>query len=339
MEPILSRHDRDRFEVFCYADVSHPDDVTARLRALPVTWRDLAGIGHEAAAELVRADGIDILVDLGGHTRRSRLLVLARRPAPVQVTYLGYPNTTGLTQMDYRLTDAAADPPGESDSLHTEKLVRLPNGFLCYCPPADAPAPSRSRDSGIVFASFNNMAKVTPEAISVWARILASVPGSRLLLKNRALGDRQVARVIAEVFSRCGLDINRLELRAPAAATADHLAVYNEVDIALDTFPYNGTTTTCEALWMGVPVVTWTGDTHAARVGTSIFRRIGLPELVGTSPEEYVRIAVELAGDRVRLKALRTGMRERMEASPLLSAQRITADIEAAYQGMTAASR
>jgi protein O-GlcNAc transferase len=334
IEPILKSHDRAKFEVYCYADVSQADDVTARLRGLPVVWREITALGHDAAAQMIRGDKIDILVDLAGHTRRGRLLMFARRPAPVQVTYLGYPNTTGLTAMDYRLTDAYADPPGESDQLHTEKLIRLAGGFLCYCPPADSP-PVGTRQAGtITFGSFNNMAKLTSEAIALWSKILAAVPGSRLLLKNQSLGDPQVAQRLAEAFAREGVEKSRLELRPPAAQTADHLRVYGEVDIALDTFPYNGTTTTCEALWMGVPVITLAGDTHAGRVGASLLHQVGLAELIGKSAEEYAALAVGLAGDAGRLESLRAGMRDRLRQSPLLDARRITAEIESAYQSM-----
>jgi protein O-GlcNAc transferase len=334
IEPILKAHDRGKVEVFCYSDVSRADDVTARLRSLPVAWREITALGHDAAAQRIRDDKIDVLVDLAGHTRRGRLLMFARRPAPVQVTYLGYPNTTGLAAMDYRLTDAYADPPGESDEFHTEKLVRLPGGFLCYRPPADSPPVSKRQAGTFTFGSFNNMAKLTSHAISLWSKILAAVAGSRLLLKNQSLGDPLVAQRIAEAFGRQGVERNRLELRPPAVETADHLRVYDEVDIALDTFPYNGTTTTCEGLWMGVPVVTLAGDTHAGRVGASLLHQVGLAELIGNSPEEYVRLAVELAGDPSRREILRAGMRDRLRASSLLNAERIAAEIESAYTSM-----
>jgi predicted O-linked N-acetylglucosamine transferase (SPINDLY family) len=338
IEPILAGHDRGRFEIFCYSDVLKPDETTARLQALPVNWRPITGIGQDRAAEIITNDEIDILVDLGGHTKRNRMLLFARKPSPIQATYLGYPNTTGLSQMDYRFTDAYADPAGESDRWHTEKLIRLPHGFLCYHAPPDdlviATASRAQENRVITFASFNVLSKLTTVAISIWSRILAVVPRSRLILKNSSLFDPGVRQLIETAFAKNGISSDRLDLRPPTETLAEHLAVYRQADIALDTFPYNGTTTTCEALWMGVPVITWTGDTHAARVGSSILNQIGLPELIGASPEDYLRRAVELANDSARLTALRSRMRERMRRSSLLNPAQITADIEAAYHAM-----
>jgi predicted O-linked N-acetylglucosamine transferase (SPINDLY family) len=240
--------------------------------------------------------------------------------------------------MDYRLTDAIADPPGESDSLHTEKLIRLPHGFLCYQPsqtesPPVSPLPS-AVSGAITFVSFNVLAKLTAPAIALWSRILDAVPRSRLILKNHSLADPEVKELIAGAFAQNGVPRDRLELLRPAVSVTEHLSLYAQADIALDTFPYNGTTTTCEALWMGVPVITYTGDTHAARVGASILNQIGLPELIGASPEDYLRRAVELANDPARLAAMRAEMRDRLARSPLLDAAKITADIESAYQTM-----
>jgi predicted O-linked N-acetylglucosamine transferase (SPINDLY family) len=338
IEPVLESHDRERFEVFCYADVLKPDAVTARLRGLPrIVWRDIAGMGDDAVARLVRDDRIDILVDLGGHTERNRLFVFARKPAPVQVTYLGYPNTTGLSTIDYRLTDACADPVRPNiDALYTEKLVRLPSSFLCYRPPPDAP-PVVDGVGGagtVTFASFNNLAKLSPPTIELWAKILNGYPGSKLLLKGRPFGDAPIARAMLDRFVAHGVAVERIELRPSVASTAGHLKIYNEVDVALDPFPYNGTTTTCEALWMGVPVVTLSGDTHAARVGDSILSGVGLSELVANSADRYLGIAVALASDPARRASLRSSMRQRLRSSPLLDAARITRDIEAACQSM-----
>jgi protein O-GlcNAc transferase len=341
IEPILAAHDRRRFEVFCYSDVARPDSVTNRLRSRAETWRETAGIGHDALAEIIRRDGIDILVDLAGHTRRNRLAVFARKPAGVQVTYLGYPNTTGLKTMDFRFTDAQADPPGEADYLHSERLVRLPHGFLCYRPPEESmevvPPPSGAEDGAITFGSFNNMAKFTEEAIAMWAELLAKIPRSRLVLKNSALADGQIAANLAAAFGRLGVDAARLDLRGPTPGIGGHLRTYDLVDIALDTFPYNGTTTTCEALWMGVPVVTFIGNSHAARVGASLLSQVGLSELIGRNSDDYLRIALDLAGDPRRLRELRAGMRSRLAGSPLLNAGQITADIEGAYGAMVTA--
>jgi predicted O-linked N-acetylglucosamine transferase (SPINDLY family) len=265
-------------------------------------------------------------------------LVFAQKPAPIQVSYLGYPNTTGMATIDYRLTDAWADPPGAADALHTEKLIRLPAGFLCYSPPKDSPAvgtlPSLARGGAISFGSFNNLAKLTAEAIELWSRILGAVPGSRLLIKNRVSADPKIAAAIVNAFGRHDIDRDRIDVRAPLPTMTEHLQAYGEIDIALDTFPYNGTTTTCEALWMGVPVVALAGNTHAARVGVSILQQVNLSELIAISAEQYVQTAVMLASDSSRLQTMREGLRNRLAASMLLDAAQITGEIESAYLAM-----
>lgn len=337
IEALLAHHDRREVEVFCYANLPCPDETTERLKALADHWAWIYGLDDEAAAARIRADGIDILVDLAGHTGHNRLALFARRPAPVQVSYLGYPNTTGLAAMDYRLTDAWADPPGETDAYYTERLVRLPRGFLCYTPPADAPPvgeiPS-SRAGRVTFGSFNNLAKMTPEVVRLWARILRAVPDARLVLKNRALTDAATRERYAALFEAAGVARDRLDLRAWADSRAGHLAAYGGVDVALDTFPYNGTTTTCEALWMGVPVVTLAGDRHAGRVGLSLLHQVGLDAHVARDEDDYVAIAAALAGDAAARAALRAALRERMRASPLCDGGAFARDVEAAYRRM-----
>jgi protein O-GlcNAc transferase len=282
---------------------------------------------------------VDVLVDLAGHTAEHRLLMFARVPAPVQVAYLGYPNTTGMprSQMHYRLTDALADPPGDADRLHTEELVRLPDVFLCYRPLDDAPpvAPCPCGTTGVVtFGSFNTLEKVTAAQIGLWAQILRRSPGSRLMLKNKSLGDAAVRERVRAAFAAHGVDGERLVLAGPEREPARHLARYNEVDVALDTFPYAGTTTTCEALWMGVPVVTLAGATHRSRVGLSLLTAVGLSELVATAPQQYVDLALAMAGDPPRLKALRETLRDRVRTSCLTDAPRFTRHLEAAYRRM-----
>lgn len=336
IEPVLARHEPETFETYCYADVAQPDAITARLRQRTAHWRDTFGKSDDEVADTIRNDAIDILVDLAGHTAHHRLAVFARRPAPVQVTYLGYPNTTGLPQMDYRLTDAAADPPGR-EVHYTETLVRLPQGFLCYAPPPEAPAvnPLPASTAGqIIFGSFNALPKVNPEVVALWARVLRSVPDARLVLKNKSLRDAKTCERYRQHFQRHGIPPERIELLGSLNHPADHLALYHRVDIGLDTFPYNGATTTCEALWMGVPVVTLAGDRHAGRVGVSLLTQVGLTELVAGNPDEYVRLAAALAGNRERLAALRAGLRARMRRSPLCDAPSFTRDLEAAYRGM-----
>ncbi len=333
----LACHDRTGYDVYCYANVPKPDGTTERLRALGVTWRNVHGVSDDDAEKMIREDNVDVLVDLTGHTSDNRLTLFARRLAPVQVTWLGYPNTTGMTAMDYRLTDAWADPPGITDAWHTEQLVRLPRIFLCYTPSPDAPAVSAPpfREGGsITFGSFNTLPKLSPAAVATWSAILRAVPGSRLILKSTALQEAETRARIEDRFSASGVAPERVKLYARFPAQADHLRLYAEMDIALDTFPYNGTTTTCEALWMGVPVITLAGGLHAGRVGVSLLNQIGLEELIAHDADEYVRIAVSLASDPGRMADLRQGLRERMRTSALCDAAGFTRDLEAAYREM-----
>ncbi|ANA39750.1 MULTISPECIES: tetratricopeptide repeat protein [Geobacter] len=320
--PLLESHDRSQFEICCYSERGQrqEDDVTARIRGHADLWRRTMGLGDAALAEMIRADGIDILVDLAGHTAHNRLKVFALKPAPAQVTWLGYPNTTGLRAMDYRITDAVADPPGSADALHTEQLIRLEQSFLCYTPPAGAPPVGEApclTGAGVTFGSFNNLAKVSPQVIDAWSAILGRVPGSRLMLKFKGFADETCRRRVSDAFGARGVSPDRLELVSFVENFNDHLALYNRLDLALDTFPYNGTATTCDALWMGVPVLTCCGTRHVARVGASILTCLGLPELITHSPEEYIAAAAALAADPARLAALRRDMRPRLAGSPL----------------------
>jgi len=337
IEPVLAAHDRTRVEIFCYSNVRSPDRVTARLRALAEHWHDLAPLDDDAAAALIRADNLDLLIDLAGHTARHRLLVFARRPAPVQATWIGYPNTTGLDAIDYRLTDAISDPPGETDAFHSEKLVRLPTSFSCYGPDADAPAVNplpATAPGAVTFGCFNNFAKISPPVVALWSRLLRELPSSRLVLKSRGLGDTAVAARIRAAFAAAGVDPARLTLNGDELSVAAHLALYHGIDLALDPFPYNGTTTTCEALWMGVPVLTLAGRTHVARVGASLLTHACLADWIATSPDDYVARAIAAAHDLARLAELRRALRERLRASPLCDAARFTRGLEVAYEAM-----
>jgi predicted O-linked N-acetylglucosamine transferase (SPINDLY family) len=337
IEPLLSAHNRERIEVFCYANQVGPDAMTHNLHGLADQWRNVWSLDDVKLAELVRSDGIDILVDLAGHTSGNRLTVFGRKPAPVQVTWLGYPNTTGLREMDYRLTDEWADPQGVSDALHTESLVRMPNGFLCYKPLDDCPdvaALTVPKDEHITFGCFNNSAKVNGQVLDAWSAILTELPDARMLLKSRQLAAPGLQQRFHEEFARRGVDPDRVEMMGRVNSTNDHLALYGRVDIALDTFPYNGTTTTCEALWMGVPVIALAGDRHAGRVGVSLLHGVGLEELLGASPDEYRRLATSLARDRNRLAAYRSALRTRMRNAPLTDAVDFARDIEAAFRAM-----
>lgn len=335
-ESLAKHHDHGKVEVFCYSNVDFPDASTRRLQAHADHWREIQGWKNAKIAEQIHADQIDVLVDLAGHSGRRCLEVFARKPAPVQVTYLGYPNTTGLASMDYRLVDALTDPPGLTERHHTEALVRLPGCFLCYTPPTYAPAVAMLPAAGgapITFASFNTFKKISPEWVGLAAGVLQKVPGSRLLIKGLTfrMGDG-TRETIARWFAAAGIGQERIIWRAAQVEQADHLACYGEVDIALDTYPYHGTTTTCEALWMGVPVVTLAGPTHVSRVGVSLMTAAGLPDFVAQTPEEFVRIAVAKAGDLDRLAEIRRTMRERMK--PLTDGPAYAIKLEAAYQAM-----
>jgi predicted O-linked N-acetylglucosamine transferase (SPINDLY family) len=337
IEPVLAAHDRNAIRTFFYSTVARPDAVTQRFMKLCDEWRDIHLLGNDDAARLIRQDGIDILVDLAGHTGGGRPLLFARKPAPLQVSWQGYPNTTGLAQMDYRITDAYADPEGDADLHYTEKLVRLATGFFCYAPPPDAPepgAPPALASGRVTFGCFNNLAKVTPEMIGLWSRILVALPQSRMIMKAHALSEDSARRAVHGHFAANGIDAGRVELFGPVASHGGHLGAYRDIDIALDPFPYQGTATTCEALWMGVPVVALAGRTHLSRVSVSVLHRVGLEDWIAATPEEYVRKAIEMAQDPARLRELRAGLRQRMRASPLLDATAFARSLEEAYRKM-----
>jgi predicted O-linked N-acetylglucosamine transferase (SPINDLY family) len=335
LEPLLRAHNKNAVEVFCYAEVLRPDVVTERFKSLADGWLSTVGMSAENLSRRIREDGIDILVDLAGHTGGNRLSVFTCKSAPVQVTWLGYPNTTGLRSIDYRLVDAVTDPEGEADALAVETLVRLTDGFLCYGPPDEAPKPAPlpcANGAAITFGSFNNPAKLSAMTLDAWAAILRQLPNARLLLKPFA--DQVTRELFLDRFAQRGIATKRIELMAWVPDITSHLSAYQQIDISLDPFPYNGATTTCEALWMGVPVVTLSGDRHAGRVGASILRRLNLDELVARDAKEYVQIAVNLADQRDRLADLRRSLRPRMAASPLCDPPAFARYIEAAYRRM-----
>ena len=336
MTEVLAHHDRERTRVVCYSDRQVEDDHTLRLKADADLWRVVDRPNRELA-EQIRADGVDILVDLAGHTLTHRLPVFALKPAPVQVTWLGYPGTTGLAAIDYRLTDAIADPPGAADDLASEQLFRLADGFLCY-PPALAPQeppPLPVLDKGaITFGSFNFLPKVTEAAVACWGEILLKVPGSRLVLKSPPLADAETCQRLLKLFKAAGVAKDRVSFLGATASYGEHLRCYGDIDIALDTFPYNGTTTICEALAMGVPVITLRGNAHVSRVGASILSHAGLPELVTEDQAAYVRCAVDLAADRSRLAEMRVTVRQRLLQSPLCDGPRFASKMDMAFREM-----
>jgi protein O-GlcNAc transferase len=334
IQPLLELADPVGFELYCYNNCHQPDAVTARLRALVPHWRDIAAASDDDVARLVRRDGIDLLVDLAGHTAGGRLLVFAEKPAPVQLTFMGYVNTTGVTAIDYRITDAVADPAEAGDARYTERQLRLPGSLFGYRPPDDAsevgPLPALANGFP-AFGSFNNFAKITTAVIDTWAQLLLKLPQSRLVMLGVPAGATQ--RRVRASFAGHGVDPARLELQA-RSGFADYLQTHNRVDIALDPFPFNGGVTTCHALWMGVPTVTLEGEVFAARTGTSLLRAIGLPELVASGVDDYVEVAANLAADLPRLAALRAGLRERMRNSPVGDLPRFVADLERLYRGV-----
>ncbi|MDQ7787566.1 MAG: tetratricopeptide repeat protein [Thermodesulfovibrionales bacterium] len=335
IEPVLAAHNKENFQIFCYSDVSRADDVTERLRQYAGQWHSIAGMSDQQVADLIRNDGIDILVDLAGHTANNRLLVFARKPAPVQVNWIGYPATTGLSSMDYKIVDSYTDPPGLTGHLYTEKLIRMPESFLCYLPEKESPevSPLPALSAGhLTFGSFNNFSKVTHKGIELWAEILDSVPNSKLIMKANSLGDKSTSNKVMDIFSQNGIEENRIELHSGILSSRLHLDFYNRVDIGLDTFPYNGTTTTCEALWMGVPVITLAGKTHAARVGASLLSNVGLAEFVAKTHEEYAAIAVNLSKDLEKLVYLRNTLRKTMASSVLTNANRFANNLETMYR-------
>jgi protein O-GlcNAc transferase len=337
IEPLLAAHDHDKYEIFCYASVTHPDAVTKRLQALADHWRDIARLSDEEAVRVIREDGVDILVDLAGHTADNRLLIFARKPASIQVGYLGYPNTRGLATMDYWLSDVHADPVGSTEQYYVEKVVRLPRGFNCYRAPPDSPevGPLPALRAGhTTFGSFNNVSKISEPVITCWAEILMRVPTACLLLKARALADEQTRDRLRQAFAVQDIAPERIEMIGRLASSAEHLALYNRIDVGLDTFPYNGHTTTCEALWMGVPVITLAGETHAGRVGVSLLTHAGVPELIAGTCEAYTELAIELASDPNRLGKLRRQLRRQIQHSPLTDAKGFAQNVEVAYRGM-----
>lgn len=332
LESLWRHHDRSRFCLHAYHTYPGRDTVTETLAGLADVWRDIAALSDEKAAEAIRQDHIDILVDLGGHTSGNRLPVFARKPAPLQVTYLGYPATTGLAVMDARITDQLADPPEEAAADHTERLAYVQAPFLCYTPPRErievAPELPSSRSGTVTFGSFNKLAKLSDTVLGLWRDILLAVPGARLVVKDICLDEAGCRAHLRDRLARQGLPEDRVSLLPGEPSLSQHLRRYGGIDIALDTFPYHGTTTTCEALWMGVPVVSLVGRQHHSRVGLSLLTSVGLGDLAPTRPEAYVAAAVALAGEASRRAFLRRTLRRALEASPLLDGKRLARSLE-----------
>lgn len=319
LRPLLRDHDSRQISIFCYANVSRPDSVTAELKLLSPYWRDISTLDTGQAVRAIINDRIDILVDLAGHMTGSRLDIFACQAAPLQMSWLGYPNTTGLPTIHYRLTDYEVDPPADSEPFYSETLLRL-SVFLCYEPPdldIYPVEPPCLRNKYITFGSLNNPAKISPPLVELWAAVLKKTKGSRLLLKGVSLDHHETRERMRRLFAVHGIEAGRLVLRGYTPGRFEHLLTYNEVDIALDTIPYNGTTTTCEALWMGVPVITMRGDRHAARVGSSIMGRVAGSKFCAVDRAEYLSLSFNLAQDKKRLQSLRKELRSQLLSSEL----------------------
>jgi protein O-GlcNAc transferase len=330
--PLLREHNRQNVKVFCYSGVAAPDDFTENLSRSADAWCEALALDDEQLSHRIRSDEIDILVDLSLHTLGNRLLVFARKPAPVQVTWLGYAGTTGLSAIDYRLTDPLIDPHG-APQFYSEKSIHLPATFWCFEPidPAvevnELPA---MKNGAVTFASLNNFAKVTGEALDLWAAVVAQTPGSRIVIVCPP-GKHRIS--VLERFARTGVEADRLEFvdRRPIA---EYLRQFHRIDIALDPFPCGGGTTTCDALWMGVPTITLRGQTAVGRQGVSILTNVDLTDWIADTPQDYLAIAKGAAADLPKLAALRTALRQKMRCTPLMDARRFATDIESAYRGM-----
>ncbi len=336
VEPLLAHPESVAFETVCYSTDPRADLVTARLQSQAGGWRECSRMSDVDLAEMIRRDRIDILVELSGLTTGNRLAALSRRCAPVQVTYLGCPSSTGIPAIDYRLVDVVTDPPGAERNA-SERLERIPGCFVCYRPPEEAPdvaPPPSLAGAPLSFGSFNSLGKLSPRTVRLWADVLAAVPGSVLVLKGKGLGDPAGRQSVEEMFGQAGLKADRLRLLGDIPVLKDHLAAYSQVDIALDPVPYNGTTTTCEALWMGVPVLSVPGKLHAGRVGASLLTAVGHPEWIADSPEGLIDLAKSLAADRPGLATIRANLREQMRASRLCDATTHSRELDACYRRM-----
>jgi len=329
--PILKWTDRDKYAVYCYSNGAQKDPMTDKLRSLSENWRVVHGLSDDNVADMIREDALDILVDLSGHTGENRLGVFAKKPAPVQASYLGYPATTGLAAMDFYITDGTTDPPGQ-EALYTEKLVRLENCFCCYepdeasLPVNDAPIQT---NGFVTFGSLHTLSRLNDEVIDLWSAVLSDIPCSRLFMARNTLTGSALTRISAR-FEKNGIDPKRIEMRRKPPPQG-YLAWYHEIDISLDTFPWSGHTTACESLWMGVPVITLSGENHAGRMVTSILKAVGMDDWTTQSREEYRNLAVKAAGDITGLIDLRHTVRDRMRKSGLCDGEKFVKSLERAY--------
>ena len=334
IRPVFAQHDRDQVDVYCYSNDTTDDEITRELRNSADHWSAIAGLDDRLVTDRIREDAIDVLIDLSGHTERHRLAVFARHPAPVQATWMGYLNTTGVRAMDYRICDAYTDPAGATESFSTEQLYRLPHSQWCYAPYYDiAPVtvPHRERPDALVFGSFNQVSKITEACVDRWSEVLRRLPHSELVILDVPPGRSRSA--LLDRFARAGVDVARITARGREDILSYFTAIGN-VDIALDTMPYNGATTTLDTLWMGTPLIALRGDTGIARGGFSILSTLCLPELIAETPAAYVEANVQLARDAAERTRLRTLLRPRLMASPLADTRGFVSDLEAGYRTM-----
>lgn len=332
MLPLLEHHDRTQLKALCYSDSRQSDNLNRRLRTVADAWHDTARLSDDRLANLIRSDRIDILVDLALHTEGNRLLVFARKPAPVQTTYLAYCSSSGLATMDYRLTDPYLDPSGSDESIYCERSIRI-ESYWCYSPPAESPpvGPLPALQNGFVtFGCLNSFQKVSGPLLRLWIRILQNVPNSRLMLHSYEGSHR---RRVLDLFITEGVDPNRISFVGPQP-TPDYFRQYNAIDIALDTFPYTGGTTTCDALWMGVPAITLVGKTAVSRGGASILTNAGLSDYIANTPQQYIESSIRIALNVQRLAELRAQLREQMQNSRLMDAPRFAREMERAFRQM-----
>jgi predicted O-linked N-acetylglucosamine transferase (SPINDLY family) len=329
--PVLQQHDHEHFEIFVYYNHRHEDELSHAARSHVEHFYNVSQLNDNALKELIRSHQVDILVDLNGLTEHHRLAVLADRVAPIQLNWIGYPNTTGLAQMDFRIIDNLTDPVGQSEAFCSETLLRLPAPFLCFAPLAELPdvvPPPFAGHGFITFGSFNSFAKLNPPLIANWASILRQLPDSRLLIKNLGMDYERPRKQVGELFASLGIAIDRLTFAGKTITPTDHLKFYGQVDICLDSFPYNGTTTTCDSLLMGVPVVSRAGNDHRSRVGLSLLSALELEYLVASDEDSLVRIVTDLTSKPQQLHNLRSELRSKLVHSSLGDAASLTANLE-----------
>jgi len=332
--PVLQNHDSKHFKIYIYANVGRADHMTEKIRQHCHIFRNILGLKTKTAAQMIYQDQVDILIDLAGHTYHNRLDIFAMKPAPIQMTYLGYPGSTGLTTIDYRLTDSVADPE-ENSTYYTESLIKIEPPFICYQPPDNTPEISElplNINGYITFGSFNYLGKTNDVVIQLWIKLLKQIPDARLILKSRPFHDRQVCQKFHEKFVSNGIHQDRLDFRGAESYIKEHLRHYSDIDIALDAFPYNGTTTTCESLWMGVPVLTITGGFHASRVGTTLLQSLGLTDWIADDEADFIQKAYLFSKQPHLLSALRQQLRNIMNLSDLCNGQLHAFKLESAYR-------